>query len=70
MKRKKRVALYHHIIHSKPVRGPMVFFPLFNREYQQFELAKFELFYIIRTDNAEMLRKRYTQGSETIGLKV
>jgi glycosyltransferase involved in cell wall biosynthesis len=39
----------------------MVFFPLFNREYQNYDKAKFELYYIIRTDSAELLRKRYTQ---------
>ncbi len=65
--KKKRIAMFQHILASKPVRGPMIFFPIFNSEYQNNSNTQFELYYLLRTDDVGALSKRF--GSTTLGVK-
>ena len=60
--KRKKIAFYQQILAGKPVRGPHIFFPLLNSEYQTSTDAEFELFYFIKTDNSQALRKQYPKG--------
>lgn len=62
MTSKKKIALYQQILAGRQIRGPHIFFPLFHAEYQKAENTEFELFYFIKTDNPDALRKQYPSG--------
>jgi len=59
MSGKKRIALYQQLLAGRQVRGPHVFFPLFHSEYQKADNTEFELFYIVKTDDPEKLKRQY-----------
>jgi glycosyltransferase involved in cell wall biosynthesis len=58
----KRIALYQQLLAGRPTRGPHVFFPLFNHEYQQADTAAHRLYYIVKTDDVVALRQQYSEG--------
>ncbi len=71
--KRKKIAFYQQILAGKPVRGPHIFFPLLNSEYQTSSNSEFELFYFIKTDNPQALQKQYPNreldGKNVIFLK-
>lgn len=58
----KKIALYQQILAGRPTRGPHVFFPLFNAEYQKLSNTKFQAYYLLKTNDPIALRKQYVQG--------
>jgi glycosyltransferase involved in cell wall biosynthesis len=58
----KRIALYQQLLADRPMRGPHVFFPLFNKEYNTTKAGSHQLHYFIKTDNIDRLKKQYYSG--------
>jgi glycosyltransferase involved in cell wall biosynthesis len=58
----KKIALYQQILYNRPIRGPHVFFPLFNKEYQNSDAKSHDVFYLLKTDNIEGLKNQYKEG--------
>lgn len=58
----KAVALYQQILSKRPLRGPHVFFPLFNMEYQKSAQAGHRVYYLLKTDDIDGLKKQYKAG--------
>lgn len=58
----KRIALYQQILANRPIRGPHVFFPLFNQAYQNSPVAQHQIYYFLKTNDAESLKKQYAEG--------
>jgi len=57
-----RIALYQQILYNRPLRGPHVFFPLFNLEYQKSTVKEHEIYYLLKTDNIIGLQNQYKEG--------
>jgi glycosyltransferase involved in cell wall biosynthesis len=55
--RKKNVALYQQILTKSDLRGPSYFFPMFNIAYNQEEQSRYNIIYLLKTDNKEALIK-------------
>lgn len=58
----KRIALYQQILANRPIRGPHVFFPLFNQAYQLSKASSHEVYYFLKTNDVEALKKQYSEG--------
>jgi glycosyltransferase involved in cell wall biosynthesis len=58
----KRIALYQQILANRPIRGPHVFFPLFNQAYQNSNASSHKLYYFLKTNDVESLKKQYSEG--------
>jgi glycosyltransferase involved in cell wall biosynthesis len=56
------IALYQQILADRPIRGPHVFFPLFNHAYQNSNAAKHKVFYFLKTNDQRALKKQYKEG--------
>jgi glycosyltransferase involved in cell wall biosynthesis len=53
--KKKKVALLHVFNPDKVLRGPDFFFALFQKEYQAYPKAKFDLYFVIKTTSKNQL---------------
>jgi glycosyltransferase involved in cell wall biosynthesis len=58
----KKIAVYQQILAGRPIRGPHVFFPLFNRHYQHSIIAQHRLYYFLKTDDLSLLKSQYPEG--------
>ena len=62
----KRVALYQTIVAGKQKRGPHFFYPLFFNDYSKQNKSEFEVYYFIKTNNPQQIRKDFEELGFTL----